>query len=81
MNLPCRVVVKETLESRYAPGSKPQSWDDRRPGVEKVRTTDGEELSLMCSGAQSSPSGGWELLLTEKTPTGDYCWTLYGIHP
>ena len=69
------------IEGRYAPGKKPLSWDERSAGVDKVRTTEGEELTLFSGGGQSTPAPGWELLLTGER-NGDapaYSWTLYGI--
>ncbi|MCB0324617.1 MAG: hypothetical protein KDD69_13640 [Bdellovibrionales bacterium] len=76
--LPRRIVVTEVLESRYGPGLRPTSWDDRRAGVDRVRTRKGEELSLFSQGGQSSPAPGWELLLTKQADSGVE-WTLYGI--
>ncbi len=81
MSLPRRVVIKETIKGRYAPGTKPQRWDERVSGTDQVLTADGEELALNSGGAQCSPASGWELLLTGQTDTGEYRWTLYGIHP
>ena len=81
--LPRRVIVQEVLEARYEPGERPSSWDARGPGVETVRTRDGELVKLLSNGGQSSPASGWELLLTKESANGAepaaYEWTLYGI--
>ena len=93
--LPVRKKVAEVLVSRYGPGKRPTSWDDRRAGIECVRTTDGEVLLLKSSGQQSSPAPFWELLLTDSATVDDketpklasetlssnqaFSWTLYGI--
>lgn len=57
------------------------SWDERVDGFDVVKTEDGSELTLLSSGAQSTPAPGWELLLTDRTDGGEYRWTLYGIRP
>jgi hypothetical protein len=83
--LPRRVRVLEVIESRYQPGKRPVSWDDRRAGRERVRTADGEVLVLASNGGQSSPAPGWELLLTRQVDADDPMefpaveWTLYGL--
>lgn len=83
--LPRRIVVKEVLESRYAPGERPVSWDKRTPGIELILTTEGERIPLYSSGGQSSPNTGWELLLMRPIATQEggeesaASWTLYGI--
>ena len=85
LELPTRVVVQSVVSSRYEPGERPISWDDRREGIEVVAITGGEQLQLYSSGGQSTPAPGWEVLLTEATQGTDqqaaYSWTLYGIHP
>lgn len=82
--LPRRVRVAEVLSGRYQPGEKPVSWDQRISGVEKIRTADGDTLSLYSGGGQSTPAPGWELLLTkERAQLSEHepalLWTLYGI--
>ena len=80
--LPRRVVVSQVLSGRYAPGSRPVSWDERKEGVEAVLTADGQTLRLYSNGGQSTPSENWELLLTKENldATGaTFSWTLYGI--
>jgi hypothetical protein len=80
--LPRRVVVSRVLTGRYAPGSRPVSWDDRKEGVESVLTVDGQTLRLYSNGGQSTPSVNWELLLTNEQADVSgaiFSWTLYGI--
>jgi hypothetical protein len=81
--LPRRVVVSEVLDSRYGPGLRPISWDQRFEGVERVLADSGEEILLFSGGGQSSPAPGWELLLTKEAENKEQPavleWTLYGI--
>jgi hypothetical protein len=84
IKLPRRVVVKELLSGRYAPGSRPVSWDDRKEGFESIVTEDGETILLASNGGQSTPTGAWELLLTNQIESESgpaYSWTLYGVAP
>jgi hypothetical protein len=90
---PLKVKVKEVVQSRYKPGSKPLSWDSRLPGVEVVITDTSEELSLYSDGGQGSPAPGWELILRREASAEELAsvnseetikkraatWTLYGI--
>lgn len=91
---PKRVRVKEILSSRYEPGQRPLRWNERRPGIEIVKTEQGETLELFSNGGQSTPNVGWEILLTgaaaalpedgekEKSQNNEIkgiAWTLYGI--
>jgi len=83
---PKRVLVFEVLSSRYAPGKRPTSWDERFAGVEKIKTSSGEIITLYSNGGQSSPAPGWELLLMDnvsnlKNTKAASLWTLYGIQP
>lgn len=93
---PRRIVVQEVVSSRYGPGSRPLSWDERSSGVEEVKSTQGEKIMLLSSGGQSTPAPGWELLLTREVSTSEKKgrnqnidkegstaseWTLYGIGP
>lgn len=57
--------MANVVRARYSAGSRPLSWDERKDGLEIVRTVDGEEVVLFSSGQQSSPAPGWELLLTK----------------
>ena len=74
-----RVRVASIISSRYPDGFRPASWDERRDGVDLVRTIDGKELRLMSDGGQSPPKPGWEILLTEGDAHHGFRWTLYGI--
>lgn len=80
--LPRRIKVSKVTQSRYQPGNRPVSWDNRKEGIEKVLSDCGEELTLYSNGGQSSPAAGWELLLTEEKPhegISALTWTLYGL--
>ena len=98
--LPRRVVVSEVVHGRQMvhgslatstnpnEGAKNIRWNTRRPGIESIRTTDGETISIYSGGAQSTPAPGWILLLNgEKQINSETCsasetafsWTLYGI--
>ena len=82
-DLPRRVTVKEVISGRYPAGERPYSWDQRYAAAETVVTVDDEELVLISNGGQSTPSSGWELLLTEEVMTEDgqkgIAWTLFGL--
>lgn len=94
-HLPRRVTVTEVLRSRYSPGQRPLSWDERHPGIEEVVVDSGERLALFSNGGQSSPAVGWELLLTKTVASEELdaasraqlleslpvLWTLYAIPP
>lgn len=84
VKLPRRVVVADVVSSRYPAGTRPTSWDARRPGLDKIKTESGEHIELFSSGGQSTPKAGWELLLMEQhSQSGVHgvTWTLYGIKP
>lgn len=76
-----RVTVKKVLSSRYSNSSRPQSWDDRKEGIDCIRTTSGEEIKLYSNGQQSTPKEGWVILLTDGSEDKGFSWTLYGIPP
>jgi hypothetical protein len=72
--------VAEILKGRYAPGSRPLSWDERIEDFEVIKTGEGETLTLLSGGGQSTPASGWELLLTDEVIGGQgFRWTLYGV--
>ena len=92
MKLPLRVKVKEIVKSRYQPGARPVSWNDRLDAIEQIKTDKGELLNIFSNGGQSSPAPGWELLLTRQIPSNNlshlpdgsdsaFEWTVYGIGP
>lgn len=89
-----RVLVREVVTARYHNGQRPLSWDKRRAGIEKILTEEGETVTLLSGGGQSTPKPGWELLLVRTAEEKDYqsqllspsaepavTWTLYGIRP
>ena len=80
--LPKRVLVSQVLAGRYAPGSRPVSWNDRKEGIESIITSEGDTIQLFSNGGQSTPSKNWELLLTKadrSSPDPTFSWTLYGV--
>ncbi len=82
MSYPRRVVVSKAISSRYRDGERPVFWEKRQSGPEEIETTSGEKLQLLCSGGQSSPQVGWEILLTSEAEAphqGAVNWTLFGI--
>lgn len=89
--LPARVQVAELVSSRYSGNDtgkgadrsqqRPPSWDDRREGVDVVRTLSGETVRLYSSAMQSPPQPGWVVLITGGCGETGYTWTLYGIPP
>lgn len=90
MKLPLRVKVVEVVKSRYQPGARPVSWNDRLGAIEQIKTEKGEVLNIFSNGGQSSPAPGWELLLTTQIPSNNvnhlpdgsgpaFEWTVYGI--
>lgn len=85
-----KVCVAEVISSRYGAvsnasqgaegdGDRPQSWDDRKTGIDVIRSLDGETIKLSSSPMQSTPKPGWVLVLTGGTSEEGYTWTLYGI--
>lgn len=84
---PRLVTVKEVVESRYSNGVRPASWDERRAGVDRIRTNEGEELLLLSGGQQGTPKVGWQVLLTGQEALSQennqmsncFTWTLYGL--
>jgi hypothetical protein len=85
-----KVCVAEVLSSRYGAvsngaqraegaGDRPQSWDDRKTGIDVIRSLGGETIKLKSSPMQSTPKPGWVLVLTGGTYEEGYTWTLYGI--
>lgn len=74
-----RVRVASVVSSRYPDGFRPLSWDERRDGIDVIRTTEGAELRLRSDGGQSAPKAGWEIVLSDGDAHAGYRWTLYGI--
>lgn len=89
LSLHAKVQVAEVLTSRYdhaartshdtLTGYRPSEWQDRREGVDTVRTISGEILRLLSTGAQSVPKPGWVIVITGGSFEDGYSWTLYGI--
>ncbi len=76
-----RVRVASVISSRYPDGFRPLSWDERRAGIDVIRTSEGKELRLQSDGGQSAPKVGWEIVLSDGDAHAGYRWTLYGIAP
>lgn len=85
-----KVCVAEVVTSRYGAlrfsggggekvGDRPLCWDDRREGIDVVRSLGGETVKLKSSPMQSTPKPGWVIVLTGGTADEGYSWTLYGI--
>ena len=72
------IAVSKVVSSRYEPGTRPVSWDERVTGEEVVVSDEGDEITLVSNGGQSSPAPGW-LLLLEQQDNSSYSWTLYGL--
>jgi len=93
LKLPKKISIKEVVSSRYPEGERPTSWEERRAGLEVVKSEEGEIFNLYSNGGQSSPHPGWELLLVErvehapnssdsgKSSVPAYTWTLYALKP
>lgn len=74
-----RVTVSEIVSSRYPSNTRPEKWDERRSGVDTIRTSDGQILKLLSDGQQSPPLPGWSILLRGGDDVRGFEWTLYGI--
>lgn len=77
--LPVCVQVDSILSSRYPGNERPLSWDDRRDGIDTIRTKDQKTLRLLSDGGQSPPQPGWSILISEGDASQGYKWTLYGM--
>lgn len=78
-DLPERVTVTAIVSSRYRGHVRPQSWDDRKAGVDTIQTSDGRTLKLQSDGQQSPPQVGWVILLSGGDDISGYLWTLYAM--
>ncbi len=79
--LPSRAKVRQLVTSRYPDNIRPASWDDRREGVDVVKTEDNRYIKLSSDGGQSPPNPGWIIMLTGGDFQTGYTWTLYGLEP
>lgn len=59
--------------------NRPDNWDKRFGGVDVISLDNGETVTLVSSGQQSTPQPGWTLMLTAEKPGVGYEWTLYGL--
>ena len=79
VSFPFRVTVEEVISSRYSDHRRPSSWDERKAGLDIVRTTEGSVLRLLSDGGQSPPKSGWTLIVSEGEPEQGFRWTLFGM--
>jgi hypothetical protein len=79
VELPKSVQVESIISSRYAGHQRPLSWDDRREGIDVVRTGDQRTLRLLSDGGQSPPQPGWTIIISEGNESSGYRWTLYSM--
>jgi hypothetical protein len=85
-----RLSVIELVASRYDAieggmrqlgSERPLFWDDRKEGLDIVRSASGEEVRLHSTYMQSPPKPGWVIVLTGGDRESGFTWTLYGITP
>lgn len=76
---PFRVEVESIISSRYTGHEKPLSWDERREGIDVIKTSDQKTLRLLSDGGQSPPQPGWVILITGGDESIGYTWTLYAM--
>ncbi len=76
---PFRVQVESIVSSRYPGHERPLSWDERREGVDVVKTSDQKTLRLLSDGGQSPPQPGWIILISGGDESTGYRWTLYSM--
>jgi hypothetical protein len=84
--LPKSITVAELLESRYPDNNRPDSWDYRVAGHDRIKASDGKIYCLFSDGQQSPPQAGSTLILRalaadQRSAEGAaiYSWTLHGI--
>lgn len=77
--LPQSVQVESIVSSRYVGHERPLSWDERREGVDVVRTADQRTLRLLSDGGQSPPQPGWTIIISDGNENSGYKWTLYSM--
>ncbi len=78
-SLPAKVTVAKLVSSRYPDARRPESWDDRRDGVDVIQGVETGAVKLLSDGQQSPPREGWVIMLTDGNPTDGFRWTLYGM--
>ena len=87
LHLAAKVCVAQVVASRYGISGKPvsskearpQSWDDRKEGIDVVRAVGGGTIKLRSSAMQTTPRPGWVIVLIGGSEHEGYSWTLYGI--
>ena len=78
-SLPAKVTVAKLVSSRYPDARRPESWDDRKGGVDVIQAVETGAVKLLSDGQQSPPREGWVIMLTDGNPTDGFRWTLYGM--
>lgn len=78
-SLPVSIEVDQLVSARYPDGKRPPSWDNRKQGLDVVKTVDGQLVQLLSNGGQTPPQKNWKLVLTGGDVSNGYTWTLYGI--
>lgn len=79
LKIPFQARVSDLVDARYRGGHRPNSWDERRSGIDTVRFDDGRVIRLLSDGQQSPPQKGWTILVTGGDSSNGYLWTLYGM--
>jgi hypothetical protein len=77
--LPAKVTVTKIVSSRYPNARRPESWDERKAGVDVIQAEEAGQLKLQSDGQQSPPREGWVIMLTDGNPSDGFRWTLYGM--
>jgi hypothetical protein len=77
--LPAKVTVTKIVSSRYPNARRPESWDERKAGVDVIHAEEAGQLKLQSDGQQSPPREGWVIMLTDGNPSDGFRWTLYGM--
>ncbi len=77
--IPLRVQVEKYIGGRYSSPGRPDSWDQRKAGIDYIGTVDQRTIKLRSDGGQSAPQPGWVVMITGGNSTDGYCWTLYGL--
>lgn len=79
VELPASIQVESIISSRYIGHQRPLSWDERKAGVDVVRSIDQKTIRLMSDGGQSPPQPGWTIIISEGDESSGYKWTLYSM--
>lgn len=78
-SLPAKITVAKLVSSRYPNARRPESWDDRKEGIDVVQAAENGQVKLLSDGQQSPPREGWVIMLTDGNANEGFRWTLYGM--